>query len=290
MSTNTKDYVEPRPSQSVASPSELVQKYYHQYDEWRRLVKDPYHTLEYETSLHFLRKYLPPRGLLLDAGGGPGRYTIELAKLGYDVVLLDLTPKLLDIARRAVGKARVEDRVRGIERGSIQDLTRFGSDTFDAVLCLGAPLGHVVDRGERLKALGELRRVAKRGAPVFVSVVGRYAQLMNEAGRYPDKMDAEPEFYLEALRTGDYDGRHGFAPCHFFLSEELEGDLNKKHLRVVERVGLEGLASHHRREFNRLGRTRPKAWAIWKEIHLRTCTKPAVVGTSEHFMMVCKKP
>jgi len=274
----------------VASTSELVQKYYRQYDEWRRLVKDPYHTLEYETTLHFLRKYLPPHGLLLDAGGGPGRYTIELAKLDYDVVLLDLTPKQLDIARREVRRARVEDRVRGIERGSIQDLSRFRSSTFDAVLCLGAPLGHVVNRGERLRALGEMRRVAKRGAPIFVSVVGRYAQFMDEACRYPDKMDSEPEFYLEALRTGDYDGRHGFAPCHFFLPEELEDDLNKKQLRVVERVGLEGLASHHRRELNRLGRTRPQAWAVWKEIHLRTCTQPAVVGTSEHFMMVCQKP
>jgi hypothetical protein len=38
--------------------------------------------------MHFLEKYLPKKGLVLDAGGGPGRYTIELAKKGYDVVLL----------------------------------------------------------------------------------------------------------------------------------------------------------------------------------------------------------
>lgn len=271
------------------STSDLVQKYYRQYDEWRRLVKDPYHTLEYETTLQFLRKHLPPRGLILDAGGGPGRYTIELANLGYDVHLLDLTPKLLEIARREIRRAGVEDRVRGIHRGSIQDLSRFEGSRFDAVLCLGATLGHVVDRGERGKALGELVRVAKRGAPVFFSVVGRYSQLMDAAGRFPDKLDSEPEFYLESLRTGEYDGRHGFAPCHFFLPEELERELTRKRLRVVERVGLEGLASHHRREFNRLARTHPKTWAVWKEIHLGTCTQPAVVGTSEHFMIVCRK-
>ena len=39
-------------------------------------------------------------------GGGPGRYTIELAKLGYDVVLLDLTPKLLEIAKRKIKKRK----------------------------------------------------------------------------------------------------------------------------------------------------------------------------------------
>jgi SAM-dependent methyltransferase len=274
----------------VASTSELVRKYYRQYDEWRRLVKDPYHKLEYETTLHFLRRYLPPRGLLLDAGGGPGRYTIELAKMGYDVVLLDLTPKHLDIARTEIRRARVEDKVRGIHRGSIQDLSRFRSGTFDAVLCLGTTLGHVVDRIERGKALGELARVAKKGAPIFVSVVGRYAQFMDPAGRFPEKLDSEPKFYFEALKTGDYDGSHGFAPCHFFFPEELEGELNKKHLQVVERVGLEGLASYHCREVNRLARTRPNAWSAWKRIHLRTCTQPAVVGTSEHFMLVCRKP
>lgn len=65
-----------------------------------KLVRDPYHRLEYNTTMYFLKKYLPSKGLILDAGGGPGRYTIELAKLGYDMVLLDLTPKLLEITKK----------------------------------------------------------------------------------------------------------------------------------------------------------------------------------------------
>ena len=50
-----------------------------------RLIKDPYHQLELDTTLHFLKKHLPKKGLILDAGGGPGRYTIELAKQGYSL-------------------------------------------------------------------------------------------------------------------------------------------------------------------------------------------------------------
>jgi 2-polyprenyl-3-methyl-5-hydroxy-6-metoxy-1,4-benzoquinol methylase len=73
-------------------------------DEWKRLIKDPYHRLEFETTLNFLKKYLPPKGLVLDAGGGPGRYTIELAKLGYDVVLVDLVKENLEIAKRQIKK------------------------------------------------------------------------------------------------------------------------------------------------------------------------------------------
>lgn len=77
------------------STKELVTKYYCEYDEWKRLVRNPYHRLEFDTTMHFLKKYLPNNGLLLDAGGGPGRYTIELAKLGYDIILFDLSPRLL---------------------------------------------------------------------------------------------------------------------------------------------------------------------------------------------------
>jgi SAM-dependent methyltransferase len=278
----------------VRRPSERVQKYYRQYDEWHRLAQDPYHALEYETTLHFLGKYLPPRGVLLDAGGGPGRYTVELAKRGYDVTLLDLSTNQLEVARRQIRRAGVADRVSGVVRGSLHDLGRFKSGTFDAVLCLGGALGHLVDRRDRRRALGELARVARRGAPIFISVIGRYSQLTDESGRvsagFPDSLDSGPEFYLRALESGDYDGGHGFAPCHFYLPEELESELERRHLRVVERVGLEGLASRHLREFNRLARTRPRAWANWKVLHLATCTDPAVVATSTHFMIVCRKP
>ena len=60
--------------------------------EWERLVRDPYRRLEFIITRHFLDKYLPAKGVVLDAGGGPGRYTITLAKKNYTMVLLDLSP------------------------------------------------------------------------------------------------------------------------------------------------------------------------------------------------------
>ncbi|MDE0084481.1 MAG: hypothetical protein OXU23_02120 [Candidatus Poribacteria bacterium] len=43
--------------------------------EWNRLVKDAYNSLEFLLTMHHLRKHLPETGRILDAGGGPGRYT-----------------------------------------------------------------------------------------------------------------------------------------------------------------------------------------------------------------------
>ncbi|MEW5760634.1 MAG: class I SAM-dependent methyltransferase, partial [Candidatus Thermoplasmatota archaeon] len=159
----------------------LVEEYYAEYGigEWKRLVRDPYHRLEFDTTVHFLKKHLPKKGLILDAGGGPGRYTIELAKLGYDIVLHDLTPKLLEIAKRRIKKEKVQNKVKRIVHGSIENLSVFDNNTFDAVICLGGALSHVVNRKQREKAIDELIRVAKKNAPIFVSVIGRLAICIN---------------------------------------------------------------------------------------------------------------
>ncbi len=51
--------------------------------EWERLVKDAYHGLEFRATMACLHDHLPAEGTVLDAGGGPGRYAIELCHRGY---------------------------------------------------------------------------------------------------------------------------------------------------------------------------------------------------------------
>lgn len=268
----------------------LVRKYYSEQGEteWKRLARDNYHKLEFDTTMHFIGKYLPTRkGLVLDAGGGPGRYTIELAKLGYELTLLDLSSEMLEIAKRHIRKSGVQKRVKQTIQGSIDDLSMFKDETFDAVVCLGGPLSHIVDRAQREKAIDELMRVAKKGSPVFVSVIGRFGVLVNELVRLPKEI--ELDIFPRIRDTGDYYGGYGFAPCHFYLPEELRKSFENKGIQVLEMAGLEGLASGHAKETNRLARKQPNAWKTWWETHLKTCTNATSVGISEHFMAICKK-
>ena len=125
----------------------VVREYYdaNAEGEWGRLVSDPYHKLEYLVTMHFIDKYLPKKGLVLDAGGGPGRYTIELARRGYDVVLQDLSPKCIEVAMREIEKASVKGKVKRTVEGSVSDLSEFADQSFDAVLCLGA-LSHLIEK------------------------------------------------------------------------------------------------------------------------------------------------
>jgi SAM-dependent methyltransferase len=266
----------------------LVKEFYsHQVrEEWRRLVKNAYHRLEFETTLHFLDKYLPQHGLILDAGGGPGRYTLELAKKGYDVVLLDATQANLDFAKRQVRRLGLQTRVKEITAGSIVDLSKFGDGTFDGVICTGGPLSHILDQHQRNLAIEELVRVVKPGAPIFISVIGRLAVLVVIL------MEAQHEIELphfqQLLETGDYFGGHGFTACHFYLPEELQREFTREGLQILELVGLEGLSTQHIKELNQLAKDE-KRFKIWIETHYQTCTYPAVVAISEHMLIVCRK-
>jgi len=258
-------------------------------EEWERLARDAYHALELRTTLRFLEKYLPPSGSLLDAGGGPGRYTIALARRGYKLSLLDFTPELLEIARQRIREAGADENVMSIQQGSITVLGCYDDEAFDGVLCLGGPLSHLRLGEQRLDALRELARVAKPGAPVFVSVMGRLAILAELPHYWPEEV-LDPENYRRLWQDGDDVHFRGDAYCHFFLPEELEALVSKAGLDVVERVGLEGLGSHFWDAVNSLSEVDEAAWRGWLASHEHYCTHPAVYATSSHMLIVAKKP
>ena len=277
-------------------PQTLIQNYYtgHVLAEWRRLVKDAYHRIEFDTTLHFLEQYLPPvlpqnsapHGLVLDAGGGPGRYTVELARRGYDLVLLDFTPANLDFARRQVARLGLKRHLQGFIQGSIVDLAQFPAAAFDAVICTGGPLSHVLDSADRERAIGELARVAKPGAPIFVSTMSRLGFLVEVLK--VSQVELELPHFRQLLETGDYFGGYGFTACHFFLPEELRAAFTHPELDILEMAGLEGVGSGHEKEINQIAKN-PARWQSWLAAHYATCTHPAVVGSCEHMLIVCRK-
>jgi 2-polyprenyl-3-methyl-5-hydroxy-6-metoxy-1,4-benzoquinol methylase len=266
----------------------LVKEFYSRQvrQEWHRLVKNAYHRLELNTTLHYLEKYLPSRGLVLDAGGGPGRYTLELARRGYEVVLLDATQANLDFARRMVRRHGIQGHVTEITLGSIVDLSRYADGIFDAVVCTGGPLSHILNPLERSQAIDELVRVAQPAAPLFVSVMSRLAVL--RVILIESQVELGMLHYNLLRDQGDYLGERGFTACHFFLPEELQREFTRPGIEILEMVGLEGISSSHIKELNRLAKDAQR-YPAWLETHFQTCTHPAVVATSEHMLVICRK-
>jgi ubiquinone/menaquinone biosynthesis C-methylase UbiE len=274
----------------------VVKEYYDEFAEieWMRLRSSPYRRLEHVVTTHFLEKYLPKSGLVLDAGGGPGRYSIELAKKGYDVVLLDLSPKCLELARKQIKRAEVSDRVKRVVEGSIVNLNMFNNEQFDAVLCLG-PFSHLVEKEQKQKAATEITRVAKKEAPIFISVINLYGVFRTILQRLQDELldPTHEEMFKSGVHRAHaipHRGGKGFARVDacFYHPAEIRSLFESKGVRTLEMATCEGLSSHLMGPTNKLYKDKKK-WAKWIEITLKTCTDPILLGMGEHFLYIGQK-
>jgi len=214
-------------------------------DEWRRSDDLFVHSVEHENTYPYLEEHLPNEGHILDAGGAAGRYTVWLAEKGYQVTLVDISDEQLRVAKQKLEEKGLSDQVT-IQKGDIRNL-EFEDENFDAVLCLGGPLSHVIDDEEREVAAKELIRVVKTDYPIFVSVMGFYGCLILHVLREWSFV-WEIEDYAERQK---YDEKHReltgeeaeFANTYFFKSHQLENLLERNGLNVDKIIGLENVVS-----------------------------------------------
>lgn len=69
-----------------------VTDYYERFDEWARL-ETVEGRVEFRRMCDLILRHMSAGARLLDLGGGPGRYTLALAKRGHFCQLVDLSPK-----------------------------------------------------------------------------------------------------------------------------------------------------------------------------------------------------
>ncbi len=224
---------------------------------------------------------------VLDAGGGPGRYALLLAEQGYMVTLLDLSPMLLERAQTRIAQATrvVQDRIEALVEGPITDLSAFPNASFDAVLCLGGPVFHLIEPQDRERALGELRRVATPEAPIIISVMNRLAVFRSAVQwlGYFDQVRA-PFPATGLARIGP-----DRAPAFFYTLEGLRDELERAGLEIILLYGSNGIGAQLQEENFLTILVFEDRWSIWwRELLLTMCDEPSIVGVSNHLIAVTK--
>ncbi|MEF8873617.1 MAG: class I SAM-dependent methyltransferase [Candidatus Thermoplasmatota archaeon] len=166
------------------------------------------------------------RGKLLDMGCGNGRHLIEALEMGFDVVGIDASTRLLQISTRKV-RRKIGDHPKGeVIRADVKRLP-FKEKSFDNAIYIATI--HHLKRG-RVKSLREAKRVLKPGGSILVSSWAR------ELDRW-EMDEGEREVIVPWHRE---DGKVIERFYHLYTLDELERDVKKSNLKVVKAFHSEG--------------------------------------------------
>jgi S-adenosylmethionine-dependent methyltransferase len=196
-----------------------IQAYYDQFDEWKRL-ETPEGLLEYLITFAEIKNYIPKESRIFDLGGGPGRYTIELAKIGYKMTLADLSPKLIEIAK---DKAKNISNIESIDIVNALDLSRYQTESFDCVLLFG-PLYHLTEEDEIKHVLSNVYTVLKPNGKIIASYIPYYCGLsgiLERSGFAPKQVDSNT--LKDVFASGVFHNKEnvGFQEGNYIKTENL---------------------------------------------------------------------
>ena len=188
----------------------------------------------------------PPPAVIYDVGGGPGMYSLWLAKKGYQVHLLDVSPDHIAKARMA-SEDQLDNPIFSIEAADARHLDCPDSSA-DVVMLMG-PLYHLIEREERICALEEAYRVLKTNGLLFAAGITRYGNALYGLVTYglSNRILDEPEFMEMTLRELE-DGNHfrpdiypDFIPrSYFHLPGGLRGEIEEAGFFFERMLAVEG--------------------------------------------------
>lgn len=217
-----------------------VQAYYDQAPEESRLEIGPSRLEALRTRELILRHAPQPPAVVLDVGGAAGAYAFWLAELGYEVRLIDATPRLVDVARLRNEDAR--HRLASCRVGDARALPE-ADGVASMVLMLG-PLYHLVDAVDREKALSEAKRVLQPRGVLIAAAISHAASTLDGLSR---ELFRDPEFARLAERDL-VDGHHQnptgrldyFTTAYFHRPEDLRREVSVAGFHVEGLYGVEG--------------------------------------------------
>ena len=250
-----------------------IEKHYNKHPEDLRLLRR-HGIVEFETTMHHLRRFLKPGMQLLDIGAGTGRYTSALMAEGYDV-------KAVELVKRNIQVFLDREPTADVVQGDARNMPFIPTASADVTLLLG-PLYHLIGDEEKLKALTEAKRVTKPDGLIFV------AYLMNEYSILSYCFDED--------RIGGLLGR-GVVDREFHIKAEADelydyvriDDINRLDAAAgLERVTIfspDGAADYMRTRLNRMS---DETFSLFIEYQKIVSERSDLIGAGSHVVDVVR--
>ena len=254
-------------------PLSPIEQHYNKHPEDLRLQRR-HGIVEFETTMHHLRRFLHEGDKVLDIGAGTGRYASALMAEGFDVKAVELVKRNIDVFLKREPSADVV-------QGDARNMPFLPDGYADVTLLLG-PLYHLIGDEEKLKALREARRVTRPGGIILV------AYLMNEYSILSYCFDQDR---IADLRT------RGFVDDEFHVRCQ-EGELYD-YVRIddidrlnasagLERVTIfspDGAADYMRTRLNYMS---DESFRLFLEYQKVISERPDLIGAGSHVVDVVK--
>lgn len=183
----------------------------------------------HELILDHIRNFLPhskKKSRVLDAGGGTGKLGVEIARMGHEVVLTDISPRMIEIAKHRAGQSKLMNRME-FRTLDLENMSRLPDRSFDLSISEFYTLSYC---GNPAKALRELVRLTRKGGIVIVSVANK-SRLMEALVR---KRQFERLWRSLAGETVLFDRAF---PCSFFDEASLRTLMQKSGLQILNIFG-----------------------------------------------------
>lgn len=264
-----------------------VRKFYNDKAKWEwNRFNTPFPKLEFEATKMLIRKYFPKKGLVGDIGCGPGRYSLELLKMGYKVTLVDISSKSLDFAKRTIKKTGLE--AEGYICLNAIDLDRLKSSYYDAVLLLG-PLYHLIKKKDRIKVLKDTYRILKKNGIAIIAYMNSWGVLKAGFSDFPDRYGDKD--YLEQFlgETSFENGIEGWTVTHFTLPKKAISEVKSMGFKIISYAGCESFAGGMVNIVNEIKEKYPKSYKNILDLVVKTCEDEQFRDTTEHIHIVVKK-
>jgi glycine/sarcosine N-methyltransferase len=147
-----------------------------------------------------------PPARVIDAACGTGMHVIALAQKGYPAAGADISVGMVEQARLNAAEAGVSARFEAAGFGELEK--NFGAGSFDALLCLGNSLPHLLDQAALRAALLDFNACLRAGGLLLVqnrnfdAVMAGQQRWMEPQGHLP-AASGEAEYLF--LRFYDFD-------------------------------------------------------------------------------------
>ena len=257
-----------------------LERYYGKFDEEHRLTTR-HGQVEFATTMKFIHDCIPTvadadgKARIADIGAGTGRYSVALAREGHVVTAVELVPKNLAVLESKHEKVNLWP-------GDARNLSFLDDESFDMTLVFG-PLYHLHTDEDRLKALGEAKRITRRGGLILVAyVMNEYSVLT-----YCFKQNHIAEVMAGGKLTADFHTTVDDDTLYsYFRLEDINSLAEKTGLERVKIFAADGAADYMRRELNALSEADFQHFLAY---HLATCERPELLGASSHTVDILRK-